>query len=80
MQGALKTILRIAVLIAAVWLLAALAGAAPGASVTIGRKKRKGCWKRPRNYRQTVTGMSSYLVASPGTDVATVGVPLHFYP
>ncbi len=61
MNGTLKTVLRVAFLVALIWILAAFVGAAPGASVrtpgfraSIGPRKKRGhrCRKRSLSYRR----------------------------
>ena len=85
MNGALKTALRIVFLAVLIWVLAALLGKAPGATLQIGSRRKKGCgWNNGRDghnhaNRWVATGMGAQLIASPGTDVPTVGRPLSRY-
>jgi len=86
MNGALRTALRIVFLAVLIWVLAALLGKAPGATLQIGsRKKKCGGWSNPGRdgfnhaNRWITTGMRGQLITSPGTDVPTVGRPLSRY-
>jgi hypothetical protein len=75
----LKLILRVVFLGALIWLLAALAGAAPGATLRIGdgRKRKRDPRCRGRNANTWVaSGMGAEMITTPGTDVPTVGIPL----
>ena len=73
-----KVVLQIAFLAVLIYVFAAIAGAAPGASVRgpgfaarIGKRKRhhgrRGRRRRARPYRWVTSGMGAELIATPGT-------------
>lgn len=78
MNRVLKTTLRVALLLALIWVLAALTGVVQGATLQIGnsgKRGRRGCRGRA-GYRWTNTGMQASRVVTPGVDNSIrAGVP-----
>lgn len=86
MNDTMTTVLRVGFLVVLIWVLAALVGAAPGASVQgpgfaarIGPKsKRRGCGRRglgPRgSYARSPNGMVGELIPSTGAQPQLVGM------
>lgn len=82
MNGAVKVGMQVAFLLILIWVLAALTGMAPGASVQapgvgvrIGKRKRKHCHRR-KTFTHVADGMVGELITSQGSsNVPLVGVP-----
>ena len=83
MNETMTTVLRVAFLVALIWALAAVVGAAPGASVRgpgfaarIGPgKKKRGCRGIPRgSYARSPNGMVGELIPTAGAQPQIVGM------
>ena len=82
MEGKVKVVLQVLFIAALIWLLGAMSGKLPGATLRIGRGKGKHCrqnWPKRRFNPNTwvVSGMTGgEMIASPGSNVPAVGRPV----
>lgn len=80
MNGTLKTVLQVALLLFVIWALAQFTGSSasvsvPGGYARIGKGKGRCGGRKPRRYWQVATGMGGEFVSQSAPQSGPAGVP-----